>query len=277
MARKMKRFASGGSTDRYNRKIADIESDYQKALKSGKAAGVAKAKYEQRMADAKDDLAKWTGADRTASRAAEKASEAALSEARRTKGMSIERRDSVASRMAELDKPIETKRPSTSDIASSVGKAAVAKPKPKVRPAAAPKPMARRDATPAPKKDTRASDRVFSRLPSTGGLGAGAKPGTLPKPAIPAPFNATAARAVFDKYPTPKPTAVSTAPRRATVDEVRTQTSGAGTARKMTPEQERKLREAVARSGTRSSFAKGGSINGIAKRGLTRAKMKGSK
>ena len=86
--RKMKKFADGGSDKykaRYDRKVADIESDYEKAKgrKTGRAAEVAKAKYEQRMADAKDDLAKWTKSDRTATRAAESAAEKNLSMTRK--------------------------------------------------------------------------------------------------------------------------------------------------------------------------------------------------
>lgn len=104
MARKMKKFAEGGSDryqSRYDRKTKDIESDYQKALKAGKNADIAKAKMEQRMADAKDDLAKWTKADRTQTRAGEKAAEMALSEARKTKGASVARRDAFSDKLAE--------------------------------------------------------------------------------------------------------------------------------------------------------------------------------
>jgi hypothetical protein len=93
MAHKMRKFSAGGAQGRYDRRMADIEKDYKIALAKGKNEGVAKAKYEQRKADAEDDRAKRTGADRTATRAAEKASEAALKEARRTKGMSITKRD----------------------------------------------------------------------------------------------------------------------------------------------------------------------------------------
>ena len=96
MARKMKRFAQGGDayqTARRARKEADIESDYQKALKAGKNAQIALAKKEQRMADAADDFAKWTRSDRTQTRAAERAAEMALSQARRTQGRSIADRD----------------------------------------------------------------------------------------------------------------------------------------------------------------------------------------
>lgn len=86
--KKKRKFADGGSSkydERYKRKIADIEKDFAKASKgkTGKAADVAKAKYEQRMADAKDDLAKWTKSDRTQTRAAEKSAERNLSMTRK--------------------------------------------------------------------------------------------------------------------------------------------------------------------------------------------------
>jgi hypothetical protein len=86
--RKMKKFSEGGSAKydaKYKRKVADIESDYAKAMKgkTGRAAEVAKAKYEQRMADAKDDLAKWTKSDRTETRAGEKAAERNLTRTRK--------------------------------------------------------------------------------------------------------------------------------------------------------------------------------------------------
>jgi hypothetical protein len=86
--RKMRKFADGGSDKykaKFDRKVADIESDYKKAQarKTGRAAEVAKAKYEQRMADARDDLAKWTKSDRTQTRAAEKAAERELTMTRR--------------------------------------------------------------------------------------------------------------------------------------------------------------------------------------------------
>ena len=88
--KKMKKFSEGGEAarsakinKRYDNKIADIKSDYEKALAKGKDAAVAKAKYEQRMADAADDRAKWTGGDRTQTRAAEKAAEKNLSMTRK--------------------------------------------------------------------------------------------------------------------------------------------------------------------------------------------------
>lgn len=85
MARKMKKFSAGGAQGRYERRMADIEKDYAKAAarKTGKAAEVAEAKRQQRIADAKDDLAKRTGADRSSTRAAEKAAEANLTKTRK--------------------------------------------------------------------------------------------------------------------------------------------------------------------------------------------------
>jgi len=85
MARKMKKFSAGGAQGRYDRRMADIEKDYAKAMarKTGKAAEVAEAKRQQRIADAKDDLAKRTGADRTATRAAEKLAESNLKKTRK--------------------------------------------------------------------------------------------------------------------------------------------------------------------------------------------------
>ena len=105
MARKpMKKFGTGGSTneDRMRRKTDDIQSDYMKAQarNAGNTAklNVAKAKFEQRMADAKDDMAKWSGSDRTATRKGEADAEAALTQARRTRGQSITDRDTAAAK-----------------------------------------------------------------------------------------------------------------------------------------------------------------------------------
>jgi hypothetical protein len=90
-------FKDGGRAELMrDRRMKDIEKDYKIALAKGKNEGVAKAKYEQRMADAADDYAKRTKADRTKTKAGEKAAEAALTEARRTKGESIKKRDMAA-------------------------------------------------------------------------------------------------------------------------------------------------------------------------------------
>jgi hypothetical protein len=85
MARKMKKFSEGGAQGRYDRRMADIEKDFAKDSKgkSGRVLEVLEAKRAQRTADAKDDLAKRTGADRTATRAAERAAESNLTKTRK--------------------------------------------------------------------------------------------------------------------------------------------------------------------------------------------------
>lgn len=83
--RKMRKFSQGGRAEaRRDRRMADIEKDYQRAIAKGKSEKEAKAKRDQRVADARDDYAKRTGADRTETRAAEKAAEERLSRARRS-------------------------------------------------------------------------------------------------------------------------------------------------------------------------------------------------
>lgn len=82
--RKVKKFSQGGRAEAArDRRMADIEKDYQRAIAKGKSEKEAKAKRDQRIADARDDYAKRTGGDRTETRAAEKAAEARLSAARR--------------------------------------------------------------------------------------------------------------------------------------------------------------------------------------------------
>lgn len=103
--KKRKKFSEGGRAERMReRRMADIEKDYQKALAKGKSDKEAKAKRDQRIADARDDYAKRTGADRTETRAAEKAAEARLSAARR----SPDKFTRPVSVTAEGSKPLET-------------------------------------------------------------------------------------------------------------------------------------------------------------------------
>jgi len=85
MARKMKKFSAGGAQGRYEHRMKDIDKDFAKDSKgkSGKALEVLEAKRAQRTADAKDDLAKRTGADRTATRAAERTAESNLTKTRK--------------------------------------------------------------------------------------------------------------------------------------------------------------------------------------------------
>jgi hypothetical protein len=77
-------FKDGGRAESMrDRRMKDIEKDYKIALAKGKNEGVAKAKYEQRKADAADDYAKRTKGDRTETRAAERAAEANLTKTRK--------------------------------------------------------------------------------------------------------------------------------------------------------------------------------------------------
>jgi hypothetical protein len=149
MARKMKKFSAGGAQGKYDRRMADIEKDFKKdsSGKTGKAAEVLAAKRAQRIADAKDDLAKRTGADRTATRAAERAAEDTLRSTRR-QGKSLlgvesfmkspEFSTKVASEKAPAA-PAEAKPTTTSTASKPASKPAVKK---VVTPTAKPKPSA---------------------------------------------------------------------------------------------------------------------------------------
>ena len=272
MRKQLKKFAAGGDaaqTARYARKTADIESDYQKALKAGRSSGIAKAKYEQRMADAADDLAKWTRSDRTQTRAAESAAEKALSEARRTKGVSALRSQTPAVFKSMMDEgPIGvTPGAEVGRVASPSTTRATPRPR-----AAAPTP--RRDA-PAPK----AAENKNEEIVVTGRRSTPA-PGSNLQEIM---RKGAALRSSFTGPPLGGMPSSPRGPRRLTVDEVVTP---GGT---LTAEQRRRLEEAVARSGTRSSglkkggaikkkpvmkYAKGGSIDGCAIRGKTRVGRK---
>lgn len=83
--RKTKKFAKGGGAEaKRDRRMADIESDYNRAIARGQSEKEARAKRAQREADARDDYAKRTGGDRTQTRAAERAAEQRLSATRRS-------------------------------------------------------------------------------------------------------------------------------------------------------------------------------------------------
>ena len=85
MARKMRKFSAGGAQGKYDRRMADIKKDFEKDSKgkTGRALEVLTAKRAQRTADAEDDRAKRTGADRTATRKAEYDAEKNLSRTRK--------------------------------------------------------------------------------------------------------------------------------------------------------------------------------------------------
>lgn len=150
--KKKRKFADGGSSkydERYKRKLADIEKDYAKASKgkTGKAADVAKAKYEQRMADAKDDLAKWTKSDRTQTRAAEKSAERNLSMTRKYGAMKSATEKDVGE-TARVSTPTDVVKAPSIDRSFMPKSKAKAKPAPK----SAAKPAPRAAAPAAEKK-----------------------------------------------------------------------------------------------------------------------------
>jgi hypothetical protein len=154
-------FKDGGRAELLrDRRMKDIEKDYKIALAKGKNEGVAKAKYEQRKADAADDYAKRTKADRTTTKAGEKAAEAALTEARRTKGESIKKRDMAA----DINKFFAGKD-MTPKAAEPAKAAAPAATKPKVKTTVAKTP-AKRVVTPRTETPAAAAAPVAAAAPA---------------------------------------------------------------------------------------------------------------
>lgn len=134
MARTMKKFSAGGAQGRYDRRMADIEKDYKKAMarKTGKAAEVAEAKRMQRIADAKDDLAKRTGADRSATSAAERAAESNLTKTRKYGAPKAVTTEAPAGKVTDTLGAITAPKSGLATSASKpVAKKAADKPKPK--------------------------------------------------------------------------------------------------------------------------------------------------
>ena len=111
-------FAEGGEAkDRMEARMRKVENAYKVALAKGKNEGIAKAKFERKKADIADDYAKKTGADRTATKAAEQAAKAALREARKTKGASMAKREFDES-MAQ--KGSQSVAPKTVDVGATL-------------------------------------------------------------------------------------------------------------------------------------------------------------
>jgi hypothetical protein len=192
--RKMKKFSDGGSDKykaKYERKIADIKSDYDKAMKgkTGRAAEIAAAKRDQRLADAKDDLAKWTKSDRTETRAGEKAAERNLSMTRKYGAMkSAVKADDVA-KVGPMD-----------DLLKSAPKPQMmSKPEAKSRPAPtrrAPAKDTRQSAT-AVKQETSATPTPKPLPPQQGRINFGMRNPAKPSPKLSAgqaEYNARVAR-----------------------------------------------------------------------------------
>lgn len=149
--RGVKKFSKGGRADAMReRRMADIEKDYQRALAKGKSEKEANAKRDQRIADAKDDYAKRTGADRTETRAAEKAAESRLSAARRSpdkdmKPLSVTAEGSKPLATAKVDMP----KVKTPDLSTPAPKKAA--PAPTRRAAASAKKPTPADKAPTPR------------------------------------------------------------------------------------------------------------------------------
>jgi hypothetical protein len=140
----MKKFSAGGAQGRYDRRMADIEKDYTKAMarKTGKAAEVAEAKRQQRIADAKDDLAKRTGADRTATRAAERTAESNLTKTRKYGAPKAVTKD-TAEPTGKITDTLGAITAPKSGLATAAKKPAASKPKPKPKPKSSPADTAR--------------------------------------------------------------------------------------------------------------------------------------
>jgi hypothetical protein len=330
----MKKFGTGGSTneDRMRRKTDDIQSDYQKAQtrNAGNTAklNVAKAKYEQRMADAKDDMAKWSGGDRTATRAGEKAAESALSEARRTKGDSIARRDALGAKLdAEGPAITPSKLPDLKVSGAPSTAASSSSPAPR---RSAPPPVTPRPVTPRPGAGAGAgaagkpSDASKNNLEDIRAKGAALRNSFTgpPKPkesdnsrvqsaearrdrmgsVLAAPFKAfanynpvslassLAARAIFDGEPSkPSKPATPAAPRQRTALEAERKANyekraaseraaGRNGSADMFEREAARLKKGgavkkkpAAKKPAVKKYAKGGSIDGCAIRGKTRA------
>jgi hypothetical protein len=155
-------FKDGGRAESMrDRRMKDIEKDYKIALAKGKNADVADAKRAQRMADAADDYAKRTGADRTKTRAAEKAAESNLTKTRKygavkavtTEAPEAKVMDSMSAIAApKMDSSIGAKPAAAKTVVKkTVAKAPkrVAAPARAVTPTAAPAPASARTAAPA--------------------------------------------------------------------------------------------------------------------------------
>lgn len=190
-------YKDGGKADsRYKRKMADIEKDFRIAMSKGKDADVAKAKMNQRIADAKDDLAKATKQDRTATKAAEKAAERELTMTRRY----------GAAKPKMEDKPIAApKAMSDADTAAvsalkpAAGLTAVSQSQ-KAKPAAKP---AAKAAAPV--------RRTVSAPPRMQGRVAAAQDAKAPAQAAPAPTRESAFAALQEKA---KPAPITTTGRQ---------------------------------------------------------------
>lgn len=196
-------YADGGEAkDRMEARMRKVENAYKVALAKGKNEGIAKAKFERKKADIADDYAKKTGADRTATKAAEQAAKATLREARRTKGLNIAKRDFEES-MAK--KGSQSVAPKNVDVAATLkglsamptAEAPKAKAATVTRRAAAPSASTQRPTAQRPAGGVNAAtEAMFTRMNAKGvPKMEGYKPAVTPSAqAAPRPAAAAAAR-----------------------------------------------------------------------------------
>lgn len=256
--KKRKKFAEGGRAERMrDRRMADIEKDYQRAIARGTSEKEARAKRAQREADARDDYAKRTGADRTETRAAEKAAEARLSAARR----GVDKDMKPVSVLSGGDKSLAAKadmpKVDTPDLSAPAPKKAEPTPTRRRAAAPAPAPTRRRPAAPAfDIKALRALEAEVAR-PSRD------RPATVEKESIGRRMAGTSARRQQEQ-----------------ISQLGREFSGLGAAIASPFRRIRERGEAndptlkKAKGGKVKKYAKGGKIDGIAIRGKTRLKRK---
>jgi hypothetical protein len=191
MARKMKKFSAGGAQGRYDRRMADIDKDFAKDSKgkSGKALEILEAKRAQRTADAKDDLAKRTGADRTATRAAERAAESNLTKTRKYGAPKAVTAEAPTSKVMDTLGPMTLPKSGISSASAKPVQKSVQKPvrKPVQQPAPTPEKKATPEKIIAPSRfdskafaDLKAKAGAGKTPPATGGTLLRGKPGGTP-------------------------------------------------------------------------------------------------
>ena len=256
-------FKDGGRAEVLrDRRMKDIEKDYKIALAKGKNEGVAKAKYEQRKADAADDYAKRTNADRTKTSAAEKAAEAALKEARRTKGMSM---------LARGEPKAVTTEASVAKVTDSLGAMSVPKMDKSIgaKPVVVAKPVQRPVQQPKPSAPNIARERTAlaaSNLPSDQGFSRKSRVLGASKPtavAAPPPKPKDPKQAAYEKF---------LADRDRSLGESLSVLSPFGNAKERAAAYEAKLRAAgkLAKGGKVEKLAAGGA--GKVRKGMMKGK-----
>jgi hypothetical protein len=259
--KKMRKFSEGGRAERMrDRRAADIEKDYQKALAKGKSSKEAEAKRNQRLADMADDYAKRTGADRTQTRAAEKAAEARLTAARRSPDKDV-KAVSVAK-----EAPLRTALVDTTELVKTPD---FSPKKPSPARSAPRRSTTARSAGKSPAYDAAALRRLEAEV-------------TRPKRERPAPTPTPTPTPAKEKSAGVKMIEASSRRQQAQINEL------GGTLRNLLSGPERIFRHirargeaddkargvANAKGGKVKKYAKGGKIDGIALRGKTKAKRK---